>query len=261
MALAKRILLILFSIAALLFSVLTYQAVQRSQEKVEAVSAATSQAVFAARSDSADWQPTLSANSLDVQITARKATGAELALFDTAAVNPGNVVSQMDAQARKIRAEKEEEKKKEEQATQQEPAARNYADDWDYPGFAGRLYIPGAGVDVALYQSTSTEVSERTDSACVFPGRPEDGGSNFVADNEVSGIVGIGVGTSAYVVTPSGNTINYVCTEVTDGTNSVAGFDSIQREDGSFVWQSAELIVYTPLQDSYHVRIACFNRA
>lgn len=38
-------------------------------------------------------------------------------------------------------------------------------------------------------------------------------------------------------------------------------YDALQKDDGTIVWGSAELIVYTCLGDSYNVRVACFNRA
>jgi len=46
-----------------------------------------------------------------------------------------------------------------------------------------------------------------------------------------------------------------------DGHNDVTGFDALQKNDGTVVWGSADLIVYTCLSDAYNVRIVCFNRA
>lgn len=45
------------------------------------------------------------------------------------------------------------------------------------------------------------------------------------------------------------------------GVVGVNIFDALQKDDGTIVWGSAELIVYTCLGDSYNVRVACFNRA
>lgn len=131
----------------------------------------------------------------------------------------------------------------------------------DYPNFCGRLHIPAAGVDVALYNNTDQETCNREDSACVFPKAPQDGGSNIVADNEIPGLTSVTIGSTAYVITPSGEQINYVCVDACDGHNDVTGFDALQKNDGTVVWGSADLIVYTCLSDAYNVRIVCFNRA
>lgn len=64
-----------------------------------------------------------------------------------------------------------------------------------------------------------------------------------------------------YVITPSGEQINYICVDACDGHNDVTGFDALQKNDGTVVWGSADLIVYTCLSDAYNVRIVCFNRA
>ena len=55
--------------------------------------------------------------------------------------------------------------------------------------------------------------------------------------------------------------INYVCVDAFNGHNDVTGYDALQKDDGTVVWGSAELIVYTCLGDAYNVRVACFNRA
>lgn len=65
----------------------------------------------------------------------------------------------------------------------------------------------------------------------------------------------------AYVITPGGQQINYVCVDAFNGHNDVTGYDALQKDDGTVVWGSAELIVYTCLGDAYNVRVACFNRA
>lgn len=57
------------------------------------------------------------------------------------------------------------------------------------------------------------------------------------------------------VVTESGNTALKL-----DAKGS-KDYDALQKDDGTVVWGSAELIVYTCLGDAYNVRVACFNRA
>lgn len=165
----------------------------------------------------------------------------------------------------KDKPEKEESEEKKPDGTAQESAQENpanrSADDYNYPDFCGRLYIPAAGIDVALYNNTSQDTCNRTDSAAIFPHRPEDGGSNIVADNELESLTSVAVGSTAYVITPGGQQINYVCVDAFNGHNDVTGYDALQKDDGTVVWGSAELIVYTCLGDAYNVRVACFNRA
>ena len=165
----------------------------------------------------------------------------------------------------KLKPEKEESEEKKPDGTAQESAQENpanrSADDYNYPDFCGRLYIPAAGIDVALYNNTSQDTCNRTDSAAIFPHRPEDGGSNIVADNELESLTSVAVGSTAYVITPGGQQINYVCVDAFNGHNDVTGYDALQKDDGTVVWGSAELIVYTCLGDAYNVRVACFNRA
>ena len=52
-----------------------------------------------------------------------------------------------------------------------------------------------------------------------------------------------------------------MCVDAFNGHNDVTGYDALQKDDGTVVWGSAELIVYTCLGDAYNVRVACFNRA
>lgn len=163
---------------------------------------------------------------------------------------------------RKLEAEAAEQERREKAAA--ESAVEKYHvfdDNYNYADFCGRLYIPAAGIDVALYNNTWQETCNRSDSAAIFPHRPEDGGSNIVADNELETLTSVSVASTAYVITPSGQQINYVCVDAFDGHNDVTGYDALQKDDGTIVWGSAELIVYTCLGDSYNVRVACFNRA
>lgn len=69
------------------------------------------------------------------------------------------------------------------------------------------------------------------------------------------------IGGKKYVITLGGQQINYVCVDAFNGHNDVTGYDALQKDDGTVVWGSAELIVYTCLGDAYNVRVACFNRA
>lgn len=49
----------------------------------------------------------------------------------------------------------------------EENKERLYADDREYANFSGRLYIPSAGIDVALYRGLEHSIVERADSAAI----------------------------------------------------------------------------------------------
>ena len=57
-------------------------------------------------------------------------------------------------------------------------------------------------------------------------------------------------GSSAYIFTPSGKQLDYVC---------IDAFNS-QSEDGTIVCDGADLIVYAYLEDGTTIRVARFSR-
>lgn len=210
-------------------------------------------------------ESTLDTNTCEAELLGIKALNTEVGSFDASisTAGPLQAIESKLNQAEEKDDEKEEDQKdgQTSQDSSASSSANKYADDYDYADFCGRLYIPAAGIDVALYNNTWQETCNRSDSAAIFPHRPEDGGSNIVADNELETLTSVSVGSTAYVITPSGQQINYVCVDAFDGHNDVTGYDALQKDDGTIVWGSAELIVYTCLGDSYNVRVACFNRA
>lgn len=86
---------------------------------------------------------------------------------------------------------------------------------------------------------------------CIFPAKKHENSKRHLRQAKAS----------RYVITPGGQQINYVCVDAFNGHNDVTGYDALQKDDGTVVWGSAELIVYTCLGDAYNVRVACFNRA
>ena len=210
-------------------------------------------------------ESTLETNTCEAELLGIKVLNTEVGSFDASisTAGPLQAIESKLNQAEEKDDEKEEDQKdgQTSQDSSASSSANKYADDYNYADFCGRLYIPAAGIDVALYNNTWQETCNRSDSAAIFPHRPEDGGSNIVADNELETLTSVSVGSTAYVITPSGQQINYVCVDAFDGHNDVTGYDALQKDDGTIVWGSAELIVYTCLGDSYNVRVACFNRA
>lgn len=260
----KQIVALLLGIAALLASIFSLMDVKRNAERNKQAADFATQAILSAQS-SALLEPTLDVDASRLELLSTEVRSTELTpVSQTLDVQAS--IQKIDNKLKNIQEEKNSEKEKEEEAKAEQqaeaaPAGPNYNDDNDYPNFCGRLHIPAAGVDVALYNNTDQETCNREDSACVFPKAPQDGGSNIVADNEMPGLTSVAIGSTAYVITPSGEQINYVCVDAFDGHNDVTGFDALQKNDGTVVWGTADLIVYTCLSDAYNVRIVCFNRA
>ena len=251
---------LLLSVAALLTSVLALNAAQKKAEMQKAAAQTVKKAVVAAQEETA-LASALDSDTCEAKLLGTQVLNTEVGTLD-ATVSTAGPLGAIEA---KLKPEKEESEEKKPDGTAQESAQENpanrSADDYNYPDFCGRLYIPAAGIDVALYNNTSQDTCNRTDSAAIFPHRPEDGGSNIVADNELESLTSVAVGSTAYVITPGGQQINYVCVDAFNGHNDVTGYDALQKDDGTVVWGSAELIVYTCLGDAYNVRVACFNRA
>ena len=249
---------LLLSVAALLTSVLALNAAQKKAEMQKAAAQTVTKAVVAAQEETA-LASALDSDTCEAKLLGIQVLNTEVGTLD-ATVSTAGPLGAIEA---KLKPEKEESKEKKPDGTAQESAQENpanrSADDYNYPDFCGRLYIPAAGIDVALYNNTSQDTCNRTDSAAIFPHRPEDGGSNIVADNELESLTSVAVGSTAYVITPGGQQIN--CVDAFNGHNDVTGYDALQKDDGTVVWGSAELIVYTCLGDAYNVRVACFNRA
>lgn len=259
----KQIVALLLGIAALLASIFSLMDVKRNAERNKQAADFATQAILSAQS-SALLEPTLDVDASRLELLSTEVRNTELTpVSQTLDVQAS--IQKIDNKLKNIQKEKDFEKEKEETKAEQQaeatPAGPNYNDDNDYPNFCGRLRIPAAGVDVALYNNTDQETCNREDSACVFPKAPQDGGSNIVADNEMPGLTSVAIGSTAYVITPSGEQINYICVDAFDGHNDVTGFDALQKNDGTVVWGTADLIVYTCLSDAYNVRIVCFNRA
>lgn len=250
----KQIVALLLGIAALLASIFSLMDVKRNAERNKQAADFATQAILSAQS-SALLEPTLDVDASRLELLSTEVRNTEL--------TPVSQTLDVQASFQKIdnKLKNIQEETKAEQQAEAAPAGPNYNDDNEYPNFCGRLHIPAAGVDVALYNNTDQETCNREDSACVFPKAPQDGGSNIVADNEMPGLTSVAIGSTAYVVTSSGEQINYICVDAFDGHNDVTGFDALQKNDGTVVWGTADLIVYTCLSDAYNVRIVCFNRA
>lgn len=103
--------------------------------------------------------------------------------------------------------------------------APDYSDDTNHRGFYGRLYVPSADIDVALYLSNKQSVVDRQDSAAMFrlSYRPK---VWIIADHNTqsfASMTDIEVGDEATIVKHEGGEILLECTEVFDGHNTGHG--------------------------------------
>ena len=118
-----------------------------------------------------------------------------------------------------------------------------YNDDSVFANFYGRLYIPDAKIDVALYIGTSQRICDRQDSANIFSLGIEDG--ETIADHnnqEFRKLFSVKIGTEGYIVLENGDIINIICTDVFNGHNT--GYCIID-EEGNNVMDDADYLMYT----------------
>ena len=117
-----------------------------------------------------------------------------------------------------------------------------YDDDYDYQGFYGRLYIPSADINVALYSSNAQAVVDRQDSAAIFSSDGCEG--LIIGDHNYDGfsrLFNIGEGTTGYIILADGNTINIRCTWFGYGHN--AGY--ITYDNYEPIFTGYDYLLYT----------------
>ena len=135
----------------------------------------------------------------------------------------------------------------------------NYADDRDYPNFAGRLYIEDVSIDVALYLSNDQEVVDRKDSAAYFD-LSSARGCMIIADHNThafSSLDNVKIGALAQLVQDNGDVIVYQCVDIFKGHNTGKG---ITDWSGRSVVGDAELMMYTCFDGWQNVWIVLWDR-
>ena len=138
------------------------------------------------------------------------------------------------------------------------------------PWMAGRLLIPAAGIDGALFvwgtvpegeltqeqieEIVRQSVTDAEDSAILY----SDGIGNIIADHSnqsFSTLTAVAVGDAAYIL--AGDCIvSLRCDLVTDGINSGQG---ITDADGVWVTANDDFVCYTCGEDWMHIKIAGFR--
>lgn len=108
--------------------------------------------------------------------------------------------------------------------------------------YYGRLCIPNAGIDVALYHGASSGITDRQDSANLFSMSVFDG--LYISDHnnqEFAKLFNVTVGMSGYIRRADGTVFNIVCTDVLTGHNTGA---YIVDEEGNTNFD-AHFLMYT----------------
>lgn len=133
------------------------------------------------------------------------------------------------------------------------------ADDYAYPGFIGRLCVPYANIDVALYSGIDQGITDRQDSANIFRWNDEYG--EVIADHnnqEFANLFNVQIGTCGYIELQDGGLISIECVDVIDGCNT--GYD-LTDGDGYSVMGQSDYIMYTCRSGWENVRICLWNNA
>ena len=134
----------------------------------------------------------------------------------------------------------------------------DYSDDTVYSNFAGRLYIPEVGIDVALYRSNKQNVVDRDDSAAYFD-LPPWNGHMLIADHNTQAfgpLLDVSVGMEATINHTDGTETRYTCTDVFDGHNTGK---YISDWSGKIVMHRADLLMYTCLGYWRNVRVTLWT--
>lgn len=132
-----------------------------------------------------------------------------------------------------------------------------YSNDDKYAKLYGRLYIPDAKIDVALYTGNSQIICDRQDSANIFAFALRDG--NIIADHcnqEFRKLFSVEVGTQGYVKLKNGDIVNIECTGVLNGHNT--GKD-ITDDNGNSIVGMSDFLMYTCRNSWQDVRICLWS--
>lgn len=132
----------------------------------------------------------------------------------------------------------------------------NIYDDW-YDIYYGRLYVPNAGINVALYRGSKQSITDRVDSANIFTWSYSDGYT--IADHnnqEFAKLFSVKIGERGRIELKNGNVINIKCVDVFNGHNTgthivdTSGVDAVDRND---------YMMYTCIDNWKNVRICLWE--
>lgn len=140
----------------------------------------------------------------------------------------------------------------------EEEQVKLYGNDKVFANFYGRLYIPDAKIDVALYKGYAQSICDRRDSANIFSFGLDEG--KTIADHstqEFRKLFSVQTGMQGYIELTNGDIINIVCTDIFNGHNTGA---TITDEDGNNVMDVSDFMMYTCRNGWQNVRICLWER-
>lgn len=208
---------LILSIGALTLSIVAFGIAHNQAELQKASARAATGAVLAAQQEK-KTDATVSSGEVIFVSSLVKATKIEPMEDTLSTVGP---LREIEKRARQV--EKEEKSNK-----------NGYKQTGERDAYS-ELYIPSAKIDVTL-TNDSFQNDDMVDGAAIYLNSPV--------------LASVKEGSSAYIFTPSGKQLDYVC---------IDAFNS-QSEDGTIVSDGADLIVYAYLEDGTTIRVARFSR-
>lgn len=140
----------------------------------------------------------------------------------------------------------------------EEEQAKLYGNDKSFAKFYGRLYVPDAKIDVALYSGNSQGICDRPDSANIYSlGLIEEKTIVDHNNQEFSKLFSVEVGMKGYIQLENGDIINIECTDVFNSHNT--GPD-ITDEEGNSVMGAADYLMYTCRNGWQNIRICLWEK-
>ena len=133
-----------------------------------------------------------------------------------------------------------------------------YSDDTKPSNFYGRLYIPDAKIDVALYKGNSQGITDRKDSANIFTWIT--GCGEIIADHctqDFGKLFSVEVGTLGYIRLSDGTIINIECVDIIDGHNT--GYELLDNDKADATGKT-DYLMYTCRDGWYNIRIWYWNK-
>lgn len=140
----------------------------------------------------------------------------------------------------------------------EEDQIKLYGNDNIFANFYGRLYVPDAKIDVALYKGYAQAICDRQDSANIFSFGLDVG--KTIADHsnqEFRKLFSVKIGTQGYIKLENGDIINIVCTDIFNGHNNGV---YITDEEGNNVMDVADYMMYTCRDGWRNVHICLWEK-
>lgn len=127
-----------------------------------------------------------------------------------------------------------------------------------YPNYYGRLCIPEANIDVALYNGIQQSITDRQDSANIFAMSAFDG--LYICDHrsqEFGKLVNVRTGTKGYLHTAAGYTLKIECVGVLQGYNTGRAITDVNGNTNL----DADYIMYTCENGIHNIRICLWKHS